>query len=862
MDAENREKLLRSFVEDYMRIYLIDLERDRIEKIAEAQGELPPDEIRTDCYSEFNHNYSMSRLDPEYARWRETTCSIENLRTVLAQRHSFTFSYPRKDGVWRTIEMRLFEKRGDVPVKVLMCLPDTLEDRAESADRERESQAYRRETEGYRNSIRLRMARETIYKGALTADSISVFEINVTQNMVVQANNRNSDIFYYVPGIEIPGPLDVHVASWASRIKSGNADDLVNLVNTRNLLAMYEIGERDPWIEYMVLDVFGNRVWLRETINLSRDQATGDVVGVIVMRDVTERKKVEIENIRRMDMIRGLTGEYETVYFVDLDKDDYEIYRRQDHLMRKYSRVFQPGFRDTVEEFAQAGVYWHDRQEFVRQLTDSNIREILAFRQQYSFTFRGNNSGGPRYYRAKIVRIGDDEDRVSQIIVGFANIQEELQDELRKRKLLEDALIQARHADSAKSTFLSNMSHDIRTPMNAIVGFTNIAQTHIDDRARVRYCLDKIQDSSEHLLQLIGNVLDMSRIESGRVVLEEEWTSLRDIVDGVTDMIYPEVKRKNMNFSREISHELSDRVYCDPLRIRQVLANILSNAVKYTPEEGTVRLSIQPGTGAPAGYQALEIRISDNGIGMSENFLRHLFEPFERENSTTVSKVIGSGLGMAISKGIVDSMGGSISVSSRQGAGSIFTVALALRIEGEKKDENSQKRGTGSAADGQRFRLFDEEGSSSLFPAAAGADDRYRRTHAVLKSEVPRILLVEDNELNREIARELLNDMGAHVDIAENGEIAVNKIARSDGAYYDAVLMDIQMPVMDGYEAARCIRRLYDPEHAEIPIIAMTANAFDEDVQMAREAGMNAYIVKPVEPEMLGLALEKVLRGG
>ena len=434
-----------------------------------------------------------------------------------------------------------------------------------------------------------------------------------------------------------------------------------------------------------------------------------------------------------------------------------------------------------------------------------------------------------------------------QLLLGFANIEEERTEELRKRKLLEDALEQARHAADAKSAFLSNMSHDIRTPMNAIIGFANIASNHLDDPAKVGECLDKIVVSSNHLLQLINNVLDMSRIESGRLVLEESWVNIRDIVHEVTDFMKPEILAREHEYEFRVAESIPDYVLCDRLRVTQLLLNILSNAVKYTPKQGRIRLSVAEGIGAPLGYFALEFVISDTGIGMSRDFQSRLFEPFERENNSTVSKVMGSGLGMSICKGIVDSMGGSMTVDSQQGRGSVITVNLAMKY---RTDEEETEKIIAEEADDNGKQTVTSR--SALFYEAAD-------TGKMKEKNKIRILVVEDNELNREIAKELLEDIGYLVETAEDGESAVLMIRRSDGDYYDAVLMDIQMPGIDGYEAARNIRRMFDWEHAQIPIIAMTANAFEEDMERARSAGMNAYIAKPVEPEAVKQILEQVL---
>ena len=608
------------------------------------------------------------------------------------------------------------------------------------------------------------------------------------------------------------------------------------------------MGQKDPSIEYLVKDRFGNRVWIRESVSLSKNDLTGDVMGVIILRDVTKRKKIETENTRRMDLIMGLTRDYESVYVVDLETDSYDIYRIQDSITAKYSNVFTSSYTDTLEAFAYRGIYRQDRENFVSQLSIENAKRVLSRKSSFTFTFRSGNTGMPQYYQVKAVRIGSSSS--IQMLLGFANIEDERQEDLRKRRLLEDALEQARHADDAKSTFLSNMSHDIRTPMNAIVGFTNIAQAHIDDREKVLECLDKILTSSQHLLRLINNVLDMSRIESGRMVLEESWVSLRDIIDEVTDLMKPEILSRRHEYEIRLDRNIPGYVLCDRLRMTQLLLNLLSNAVKYTPPQGRIRLAVTQGLGAPEGYSALEFVVSDTGIGMSRDFQKRMFEPFERENNSTVSKVMGSGLGMPICKGIVDSMGGSMTVDSKQGRGSVITVNLALRSREYDGNETIQK--PAKAAD-----TVAKENSSGLTSKAAiftaGAIAPVKKEGRI------RILLVEDNELNREIAQELLMDLGYLVESAEDGETAIVRIARSDKGYYDAVLMDIQMPGIDGYEASRSIRKLYDKEHAQIPIIAMTANAFDEDMEKARSAGMNAYVAKPVEPETLKKVLEQIL---
>ena len=845
MTSDYKNELLGSFLENYSRIYLIDLEKDTIETIMESEGAPEPNPVFDSCYSRFNRSYSLAKVKAEYADWREMIGSIENIRTVLADRSLFILSYQMKDGRWKKIEHRRLEMRDGVPTKAFACIPREDGSRAESDKFSGEPEYFSGKETAASQTER---NRENLYWGVLTSESISTFEINVTRNLVVSAMNRNLDLFYYVPGIDIPGAFDVHARSWSERILSGNKEEFLAMVARENLLRLYEMGERDPWIEYLVQDKFGNRVWLKEIIALSRNEATGDLTAVIIMRDITEQKKIEIENRKRLDLIKGLTNDYESVYFVDLETDTYDIYRRNDRITTKYSKVFLPSYSETVETFAYRGVSRQDRENFIRLLSIDKVREVLSKKERFTFTFRSGNTGAPQYYQVKGVRIGSG--RSMQMLLGFANIEEERQEELRKRRLLEDALEHARHADDAKSTFLSNMSHDIRTPMNAIIGFANIAKAHLDRPEKVKESLDKILTSSNHLLELINNVLDMSRIESGRIVLEESWCDIREIVSEVTDLMKPEILSREHEYEFRVAENVPEKVLCDRLRMTQLLLNLLSNAVKYTPRQGRIRLTVSQGLGAPAGYCALEFVISDTGIGMSREFQKKVFQPFERENNTTVSKVMGSGLGMPICKGIVDSMGGSMTVDSLQGRGTVITVNLAMRCKKEEGTGKDTKEPGAHSEEGDQLRALTSK--AAVFRKRGGSAQPK-------KPEQTRILVVEDNDLNREIAKDLLEDDGFIVETAPDGETAILMIARSDRDYYDAVLMDVQMPGIDGYEATRNIRGMSDIEHAELPVIAMTANAYDDDMERAKGCGMNAYIAKPVEEGALIRVLRRVL---
>lgn len=542
-----------------------------------------------------------------------------------------------------------------------------------------------------------------------------------------------------------------------------------------------------------------------------------------------KKRRMEAEK-RQMELIHALIIDYSIVYFFDLDTGMGRPLRveEEDISALDFISNIKVSLQDYMQQYIQAAVCEEDR-EMMRQASSlDTLKKELEEKNQYYVNYRTSDEDGIKYYQMKVVLTAAEEGNWG-IVMGFRNMDTETRDEMEKRTALEDALYQANKANNAKSVFLSNMSHDIRTPMNAIVGFTTLALTHLDDRRQVEGYLNKIKSSGDHLLNLINDVLDMSRIESGKMQLEELPCSLLDILHDLRNILQADINAKKLKLQIDTVNVKDPDIYCDRLRLNQVLLNLLSNAVKYTNEGGTVTISLAEYPGAPAGSANYEFRIRDTGIGMSEEFVKHIFEPFERERNSTISRIQGTGLGMAITNNIVNMMNGSIKVKSEQGVGSEFSVSFTFRLDMEANEH----------------KAISEE-----------TDKKKKRSK---RCHTGRILLAEDIELNQEIAVTILNEAGFTTEVAENGKIAVDMVRDSEPGYYQLVLMDIQMPEMNGYEATKAIRELENEELASIPILAMSANAFEEDKQEALRCGMNGHISKPIDVKILFDTLDRVI---
>ena len=430
----------------------------------------------------------------------------------------------------------------------------------------------------------------------------------------------------------------------------------------------------------------------------------------------------------------------------------------------------------------------------------------------------------------------DKDGKLNTVLVANRDMTEEKEHEIEQDKNLRNALAAAEHANRAKTVFLNNMSHDIRTPMNAIIGFTALATTHIDNKELVLDYLKKIHISGQHLLSLINDVLDMSRIENGSVRIEYTVVHLPDILHDLNTIIQESVHSKQQELYIDTQDVLHEDIITDKLRLTQVLLNISSNAVKFTPVGGTVNIRVSEKPCRRDGCTTVVFSVKDNGIGMSPEFREQVFDSFTREHTVTENGIGGTGLGMAITKNIVDMLGGTIQVESEVGRGTEFTVMLECEISGTTVKEEPDSE--------QREPLKNEK--------------QKIRAEIQRRYEGKKVLLVEDNELNREIATAIMEEIGLDVDCVEDGTDAVNIMSSAEGRKYDLIFMDIQMPKMDGYTATREIRTLNDPKCANIPIIAMTANAFEEDRKKAIKAGMNAHIAKPISADIILENLERM----
>lgn len=702
-------------------------------------------------------------------------------------------------------------------------------------------------------------------------------------------------------------------------------------------------------IIFMIIDNRRRHGYLKKEEQKNYELQKAQVEQNLRMQEI---HKLNTDLNNRMEIIQSMSKIYFVAYYVNAEENTFEEIMSTDDSRELVGTtgVFSDAVNRIVDKFLMP-----EYVEMIRELADiSTINERLADREVITYEYK---SWREVWDEADIIAGDRDENgRLKHFFYAVRSINEEKTREEEQKKNLADALDAAERANQAKTMFLNSMSHDIRTPMNAIIGLTSLAMAHIDNREQMKDYLGKITVSSEHLLSLINDVLDMSRIESGNLKIEEKNVHIPDIFRDLRTIIQGSIASKRLKLIIDAQDIVHENIISDKLRLNQVLFNIVSNAIKFTPAGGRIEIHLFEKPCAREGYASLELHIKDSGIGMSEEFKEHVFESFTRAQTSTVSGIQGTGLGMAITKNIVEMMGGTIEVFSEEDKGTEFIVKFDSKIaldteppapipemQGARAfvvDDNldtctlasKMLRQLGMICDwatsGKEALVRVQEACDNneqfkaifidwLMPDVSGIETARRmrkivgddvriiiissydwsdieeeaksagvtnfvakplfisEIHKALSSQVEskkvdnfeelfenkRILLVEDNPLNQEIALTLLEESGFEIEVANNGAIAIEKISDAQPGKFDAVLMDVQMPVMDGYEATRAIRMMSDPKKARLPIIAMTANAFEEDRSLAKEAGMDAHIAKPIDIPVLMQTLADVFSG-
>lgn len=552
-----------------------------------------------------------------------------------------------------------------------------------------------------------------------------------------------------------------------------------------------------------------------------------------IRRDFEERILMTVRNVddrqeqqRREAVLANLCSCYYSIYLFDLEQNTEEAIWQEDIIRKK---EFPKGRMDFYyDKFVQNYVCPEDREKMKRAGDKAFLQKTLSEEHPvYDIDFRRIYPDGTKWVRSRfsIAEIRDGE--VTKVVFANMGIHEQKLQEIREEELNRQALMaayeKAKNANEAKSSFLAQMSHDIRTPMNAIMGMTSIAYGQLEHPDKVKDCLDKIGCASRHLLELINKILDMAKIEKGSLELEEAPFILSSMLSELVSIMRGEAQAKDQEMRFEISDLVHDNLIGDAGRLSQVLMNLISNSVKYTPEHGKIHITLREVSSGTPGAGSFVFTVEDNGIGMSPDFVERIFVPFNREDDVRARNIQGTGLGMPIAREIINAMRGNIQVESQKGKGSRFVVTLTLKTA--ESEKNARKAAWEEAAWGSKTEDQDPPGT--------------------LRGQ--RLMLVEDNELNMEIAKTILEESGMAVDCAENGEEALQMFVRSKPGTYQAILMDLQMPVMDGYTAAREIRKSRHPQAAGIPIIALTANAFAEDIAKAQTAGMDDHIPKPID---------------
>ena len=767
--------------------------------------------------------------------------------------------------------------------------------------------------------------------------------------------NRTEIIYNFIAMLRDHSDLtEEEILALSDAFAQGSSGNMkVTLGDTRYYL-VYEGTAVHSWtmvglVPVNIVNASLDKLWFR-TVQIVTGIAVGLAAAIILLilrrnRTTLHRKNTEI--LYRDELFQKLSLNVDDVFLMldaETSKVDYVSPNVERLLGIPWKEVRQDVF--VLDKLHPKGSPAHGK-NFLEGLLSGQQRE-------WDLEYEHQKTGERRWFHN--IAIGSEVEGRTKYILVLSDRTADKQ----ANQALSEAVAAAETANRAKSTFLSNMSHDIRTPMNAIIGFTTLAVSNIDDKERVKDYLTKTLASSNHLLSLINDVLDMSRIESGKIHLEEVEVNLSDVLHDLKTIVSGQIYAKQLELYMDAMDVTDEDVYCDKTRLNQILLNLLSNAIKFTPAGGTVSVRVRQLAGKVRGCGQYEFRIKDNGIGMSQEFAQKIFEPFERERTSTVSGIQGTGLGMAITKNIVDMMGGTIEVQTAQGKGTEFTVCVPMRAQTEQRpvEKITELEGLKALVVDDDFNTCDSV-TKMLVKVGMRAEWTLSGKEAVLRArqsiemsdvyhayiidwrlpdmngiEVTRqirslhddtpiiiltaydwsdieveakaagvtafcakpmfmsdlretlmsalgqkpadavqrllpeknadfkgkhILLVEDNELNREIAQEILREYGFLVDSAENGAVAVEKVSTAAPGSYDLVLMDVQMPIMDGYTATRKIRALDDPARAKLPILAMTANAFDEDRRNALESGMNGFLSKPIVIDDLVQELRKIL---
>lgn len=605
-------------------------------------------------------------------------------------------------------------------------------------------------------------------------------------------------------------------------------ENFKTIFSLHNMIDAYNSGESNFHFECKICSPTQNMKlsWLNIYCRIAIEPITRDVIAFLYTYDISEKKVAETI-VQRISSV-----EYDFLNIINLKSQEAETQYRKENIVPNVPglgkvKPYHSTVKQILKMYVENVASEQELENLHTKLELSSIVKELETQEKYAISFPvKEDDGSIRRKKWQYMYMDDDK---QQIIHSQSDVTDVYEEEIRQKEMLKNALIAAEQANKAKTEFLSRMSHEIRTPMNAIIGMSELAQQSVHNTELVIDSISKVSSSAKFLLNLINDILDMSRIESGRTVLSSDIIDFSSFIENINIICEAQAKQKKVNFISKINGEISNSFVGDKTKLQQILINIISNGIKFTPSGGSVVFSItQKEIVNKQGL--LEFIIKDDGIGISPKFINHLFEPFTQEHTGSTSLYGGTGLGLAISKNFLSLMGGTIDVESKPGFGTKFIISLKLTVSEESNNTASTNEKDYAALS---TREFDFTGK--------------------------RVLLVEDHALNIEVAKKLLISRNLDVDVAENGVLAVDIIEKASPNYYDAILMDIRMPVMDGISATKAIRSLETNWTKTVPIIAMTANAFEEDIEKTKNAGMNAHLSKPIEPKILFTTLAKFI---